>query len=87
MVEAVFAPQRTAMEGRQRGHVHAVDSQPVTVDAYEGYSFHFECKGTNFLPFVKKDVSLQSKTDGKKAEILRCLARLKAWHIRQLGRL
>lgn len=41
VVEAIFAPQRTAVEGRQRGHPHAVHPQPVPVDAYERYCFHF----------------------------------------------
>ena len=41
MVETVFAPQRTAVEGRQRGHSHTVDSQPMPVDTYERYCFHF----------------------------------------------
>lgn len=41
-VQAVPAPQRTAVEGRQGGHPHPVDAQPVTVDAYERYTFQFE---------------------------------------------
>ena len=41
VVEAVFAPQRAAVEGRQRGHSHTVDSQPMPVDTYERYCFHF----------------------------------------------
>ena len=39
-VEAVAATQRTPMERRQRGHPHPVDTQAVTVDAYERYCFH-----------------------------------------------